>query len=116
MEANVGCASIDLSLGNEFRIYKHTHVPVEIREGTRYQDVTYKIVVPEGGSFVLEPGMTCLGMPFLIYVRTDRGPTGITEEKIQLSPMLCGLLEGRSRFARLGLFVHITVCLSCGRC
>ena len=33
---------------------------------------------------------------------------GITEENVKLAPHLCGLLEGRSRFARLGLFVHIT--------
>jgi dCTP deaminase len=33
---------------------------------------------------------------------------GITVEKVHLSPGLCGLLEGRSRFARMGLFVHIT--------
>jgi hypothetical protein len=41
----------------------------------------------------LLPGQACLG---------------ITVETIQLAPGLCGLLEGRSRFARLGLFVHIT--------
>ncbi len=46
-----------------------------------------------GGSYLLLPGQACLG---------------ITRERIQLSTRLCGLLEGRSRFARLGLFVHIT--------
>jgi len=33
---------------------------------------------------------------------------GITRERISLPPDLCGFLEGRSRFARLGLMVHVT--------
>jgi len=52
-----------------------------------------QVVLKEGETFLLLPGCACLG---------------ITEEKIKLAPSMCGLLEGRSRFARLGLFVHIT--------
>jgi len=33
---------------------------------------------------------------------------GITRERLRLGPGLCGWLEGRSRFARLGLMVHIS--------
>ncbi|MFQ5474325.1 MAG: dCTP deaminase, partial [Candidatus Nanoarchaeia archaeon] len=33
---------------------------------------------------------------------------GITKERIRLSERLCGWLQGRSRFARLGLLVHIS--------
>ena len=33
---------------------------------------------------------------------------GITKERLKLGPGLCGWLEGRSRFARLGLMVHIS--------
>jgi dCTP deaminase len=33
---------------------------------------------------------------------------GITLERITLPPSLCGFLEGRSRFARLGLMIHVT--------
>ena len=51
------------------------------------------MVLKQGEPYLLLPGQACLG---------------ITEEKITLAPTLCGLLEGRSRFARLGLFVHIT--------
>jgi dCTP deaminase len=42
---------------------------------------------------VLEPGRTI---------------HGITRERIQLPGDLCGFLEGRSRFARLGLMIHVT--------
>ena len=31
----------------------------------------------------------------------------VTKEWVRLSPNLCGQLEGRGRFARLGLSVHI---------
>ena len=33
---------------------------------------------------------------------------GTYGERITLPPNLCGLLEGRSRFARLGLMIHVT--------
>lgn len=33
---------------------------------------------------------------------------GITKERIKLGENICGWLEGRSRFARLGLLVHIS--------
>ena len=33
---------------------------------------------------------------------------GITREKVTLPSDLCGFLEGRSRFARLGLMIHVT--------
>ena len=40
----------------------------------------------------------------------DPGVTihGITRERVTLPPDVCGFLEGRSRFARLGLMVHVT--------
>ena len=47
----------------------------------------------DDGNFVIKPGETILG---------------ITQEKITLASNLCGWLEGRSRFARLGLLVHIS--------
>eukprot|EP00743_Colponemidia_sp_Colp-15_P001388 GILK01001523.1.p1 GENE.GILK01001523.1~~GILK01001523.1.p1 ORF type:complete len:196 (-),score=32.52 GILK01001523.1:169-756(-) len=89
----VGWASIDLTLSNEFRFYKPGRAVVSIQEDTDYKSITEKVVLPEGETFLLCPGQACLG---------------ITTESVQLAPHLCGLLEGRSRFARLGLFVHIT--------
>ena len=44
-------------------------------------------------SFTLMPGETVLG---------------ITLERIKLPPNICGWLEGRSRFARIGLVIHMT--------
>ncbi|KAH3760523.1 dCTP deaminase [Pelomyxa schiedti] len=91
--ANVGPASIDLTLGTEFRYFNRAPTVIKVREETNYKDFSEKVTIPEDGVFLLLPGQSCLA---------------ITKESIKLSPSICGLLEGRSRFARLGLFVHIT--------
>jgi dCTP deaminase len=87
----VGPASLDLHLSNEFRIFKRMRKIIEIRDGTNYEDITEKITIDD--HLILMPGEMVLG---------------ITKEKITLPPNICGWLEGRSRFARLGLLVHIS--------
>src|SRR5687767_5493908 len=83
-------ASIDLRLGNTFRIYKKTNQTVDLLEATDYKDLTEEIVTDQ---LLLCPQETVLG---------------VTLEKITLPDNLCGWLEGRSRFARLGLLIHIS--------
>jgi dCTP deaminase len=83
-------ASIDLRLGNTFRIYKKTNQTVDLLEATDYKDLTEEIVTDK---LLLCPQETVLG---------------VTLEKITLPDNLCGWLEGRSRFARLGLLIHIS--------
>jgi dCTP deaminase len=83
-------ASIDLRLGNVFRVYEKTNHPIDIQEATNYQDYTKEIITD---SLLLGPQETVLG---------------ITLEKVTLPNDVCGWLEGRSRFARLGLLIHIS--------
>lgn len=87
----VGVASIDLTLGHEIRLIDREAAPIEIREETDYRDHTTisNLDVP----YRLEPGVTI---------------HGITLERISLPGDLCGFLEGRSRYARLGLMIHVT--------
>ena len=92
-ENAVGPASVDLSLSNEFRVFKETDQPMDIKETTNYREETTVVTIKDDEYFEVAPHTTCLG---------------ITKEKITLCNNICGLLEGRSRFARLGLFVHIT--------
>lgn len=87
----VGPGSVDLHLGEDFRIFKKVHDIVDVDDAVNYESVTELIHAP--GGIVLMPGETVLG---------------ITVETIKLAPNLCGWLEGRSRFARLGLLVHIS--------
>ena len=89
-ESAVGAGSIDLRLGNQFRIFKRAEGVYDVDDDVDYQQITELI---EADTIVLQPGETVLS---------------ITQEKIILSPRLCGWLEGRTRFARLGLMVHIS--------
>ena len=90
-EDQVGPASIDLHLDNKFRVFRalpHVH---PVTEDASYEDVTELIEVED--HLLLLPGQTVLG---------------ITVEQITMPDDICGWLQGRSRFARVGLMVHIT--------
>ncbi|MCX5738882.1 MAG: dCTP deaminase [Proteobacteria bacterium] len=87
----VGPASIDLTLGNEIRVLTPSVDAIPIRDEVDFLDHTESQTLDE--PYVLPPGGTI---------------HGITVEKITLPPDLCGFLEGRSRFARLGLMIHVT--------
>lgn len=89
----VGPASVDLRLAGTFRVFRKVHQVIEVHEGTDYRELTDKIEIPDGKHILIMPGETVLG---------------ITMERLRLGPGLCGWLEGRSRFARLGLMVHIS--------
>lgn len=87
----IGPASIDLTLAEEIRVIADGEEPIPLRADVDYRDHTR--VERLDAPFVLAPGATI---------------HGITREKITLPPDLCGLLEGRSRFARLGVMIHVT--------
>jgi dCTP deaminase len=87
----LGAASIDLTLGHEIRVIHPGAAPIDLHEDADYRDYTDVRALDE--PFVLEPGCTI---------------HGITQERIHLPDNLCGFLEGRSRFARLGLMIHVT--------
>ena len=87
----VGPASIDLHLSNTFWLFENRHVVHEVCEESDFTQLTHSIEADEG--VLLQTGETVLGL---------------TRERVNLAPSLCGWLEGRSRFARLGLAVHVT--------
>jgi dCTP deaminase len=86
----ISVASVDLHLSNEFRIFQNIIEIVDLKEETDYKDLTELITAEE---LILKPHETVLG---------------ITKEQITLPSNICGWLEGRSRFARLGLLIHIS--------
>ncbi len=87
----VGPASVDLHLDRQFRVFKKVHDVFHVTEDLEHADVTELLEVED--HFVLMPGEAALG---------------ITRERLTLPDDLCGWLEGRSRFARVGLMIHIT--------
>lgn len=92
-ESTVGPASVDLHLANHFRVFLRVRDIFHVTEDADYKAVSEVIEVRDEDYFVLMPGETC---------------HGLTRERIRLPDDLCGWLHGRSRFARLGLIVHMT--------
>jgi len=88
----VGPASIDLTLDDEFRVFKKWKL-APVSEKTDYKKFTKVLNVKRRK--ILQPGEFILGL---------------TKEKINLPDNICGWLTGRSRFARLGISIHITAC------
>jgi len=87
----IGPASIDLTLDKHIRVFKNLKKSVPVRSNIDYKTITHKKTIK--GKFTLKPGELVLG---------------ITKEKIRLPGDICAWLSSRSRFARLGLMVHIT--------
>ncbi len=88
----LGPSSLDLRLGNIFRIFDQSSTPV-IDPFKKGKEITTEVKIPEGKTFILHPQEFVLA---------------ITKEKIELPPDISGRLEGRSSLGRLGIVVHST--------
>lgn len=93
-------ASLDIRLGNSFRVFQDHGTPFIDLSGSREQIETTlngvmsdEIVLEEGKAFFLHPGQLALA---------------VTHESVTLPDDLIGWLDGRSSLARLGLMVHAT--------
>lgn len=84
----IGPASIDLTLDNKLRVFNTNKV---IAEDIDYKKITE--VKNIKSSYIIRPGELVLG---------------ITKEKITLPENICGWLNSRSSYARIGLMSHIT--------
>jgi len=92
---DIGPASIDLTLGEKIRVFNKKKV-FDIGKSINYKKCTQLINIKKG--YVLAPGELVLG---------------ITKEKITLPDNICGWLQSRSRFARIGLMSHVTAPFIC---
>lgn len=90
--ANVQPASVDLRLGDSFRVF-HNHRTSVIDLRSPPANLTEEIVVPEGEPFVIHPGEFCLGR---------------TLEWVEVPDDIVARIEGKSSIGRLGLIVHAT--------
>lgn len=86
----LGPASYDLHLGNKFRVFKEVKEVFPVTAEVDFEKVTTLIEVD---NLLLVPGQTV---------------HAVTQEKITLPSDICAWIEGRSRYGRLGLVVHIT--------
>ncbi len=93
-------ASVDLRLGNQFRLFSmHTGSHIDLWEPREQLAKTIdnvmldEVTIGDDEAFYLHPGELVLGA---------------TLEKVTIAENLCGILNGRSSLARLGLMVHAT--------
>ncbi len=91
----LGPCSIDLRLGNTFKVFEHGSVPyIDIfDENTSSKDIMNEIKIEEHEPFIIQPGEFVLAS---------------TYESMELADDLLARLEGRSSLARFGLTVHVT--------
>lgn len=90
----LGSCSIDLHLGNRFRVFKHSNYPfIDLASTVATDEIMREIVIPRGGFFVMQPGDFALAT---------------TTETLKLADDILGRIEGRSSLGRLGIIVHGT--------
>jgi dCTP deaminase len=92
--------SVDIRLGNKFRVFQAHAAPYIDLSGPRAQVdaalnsvMSDEIYIPDDQVFILHPSELALG---------------VTQESVRLPADIVGWLDGRSSLARLGLMVHVT--------
>lgn len=99
-DESISGVTVDLRLGNRFRVFSSHTTPHIDLSGTREEMnraidkvMSDEVVVDSDEAFFLHPGELALG---------------ITLESVTIPDDLVGWLDGRSSLARLGLLVHVT--------
>jgi len=92
-EDQVGPGSIDLTLGNEFRVFQTKGEVIHATDKIPVDTFTRRVTVKDGDFLLLKPGELVHGM---------------SRERIELPDDVAGWLEGRSSYARIGLMIHMS--------
>lgn len=91
-EKQIGPSSVDLRLGEKFRVFKHTDVThIDPREKTDQDHM--ELIEKIGKPFIIHPGEFVLGT---------------TKEYVKVPYNLVARLDGRSSLGRLGIIIHST--------
>ncbi len=90
-------ASYDMTLFHQIRVFVEGLNEIDLMDMSQDAHALLRITrllqIPAESYYLLKPGELVLGM---------------TVEKLTLAPDIAGSLEGRSRFARMGLMVHVS--------
>lgn len=96
-ERALDAASYDMMLYHQIRVFVEGRNEIDLNDMAQdahaLLELTRIVPIPAESYYLLKPGELVLGM---------------TVEKLTLAPNIAGSLEGRSRFARMGLMVHVT--------
>ena len=91
-ESLVQPASVDLRLGDSFRVFhNHRVTAIDLRDPPT--NLTEEVVMPAGEPFAIHPGEVVLGR---------------TLEYVEIPDDVVARIEGKSSLGRLGLIVHAT--------
>lgn len=94
LSRQLGSCSLDLRLGNAFRVFEHSRYPyIDPANKDLNNEMTRMVKVKKNESFIVQPGEFVLA---------------VTMETVVIPDDLMGRLEGRSSLGRLGLVVHST--------
>lgn len=101
LKLQLGSCSIDLRLGNTFRVFEHSrHAYIDPFKKSISNEVTREIKIKNNEPFIIQPGDFVLAT---------------TVEYIEVPDDLTGRLEGRSSIGRLGVVIHSTAAnIECG--
>jgi dCTP deaminase len=90
----LGPCSLDLRLGNTFKVFKPTQYPyLDLKRTVPFEEIMEEIKIKDDQPFILQPRDFVLA---------------ITKEEIILNNEIMARLDGRSSLGRLGLVVHST--------
>jgi dCTP deaminase len=85
-------ASVDLRLGDSFRVFhNHRVTAIDLRDPPK--NLTEEVTIPSGEPFAIHPGEFALGR---------------TLETVAIPDDIVARIEGKSSLGRLGLIVHAT--------
>lgn len=94
LKEQLGPCSLDLHLGNVFKVFKHTEFPyIDLKKKFPLEKLMEEIKVKPQKPLIIQPG------DFILAV---------TKEEIILPSDIMARLDGRSSFGRLGIVVHST--------
>ncbi len=93
-EKQLGPCSLDLRLGNSFKVFKQSRYPyIDLKRPFEIESIMEDIVIADDSPFILQPGEFILA---------------VTMEDVFIDNDLMGRLDGRSSLGRLGVVVHST--------
>lgn len=93
-KTQLGSCSLDLRLGDRFRVFEHSkNAYLDPTKKDYTNEITREVKVKNGDPFIMQPGDFVLA---------------VTMERVKVPDDLLGRLEGRSSLGRLGIVVHST--------
>ena len=91
-EANVQPSTVDLTLGDKFRVFQHSHHSlIDVKKPM--EEYTRLVEVQEGRPYILHP------FEFVL---------GTTREYMEVPDDMVARLDGKSSLGRLGVLIHST--------